>query len=135
MTPDTHRWCFPDDAHPDARISDAALAHLADQMNAFVWGQFMDWRDGVDIKRLDPHEKDIWEIKSHQKKPQLRVFGWFVLPKWFVATNYSVRDDLEPTSGPKWNAAIDLAEHHRVTLVGSVGFFHPNPGEYVKNPT
>jgi hypothetical protein len=105
------------------------------QMNAFVWGQFMDWRDGIDIKRLDPHEKDVWEIKSHLKKPQLRVFGWFVLPKWFIATNYAVRDDLEPISGPKWNAAINAADNHRANLVGSADFFHTNPGEYVKNPT
>jgi hypothetical protein len=135
MTPITFDWCFPQNAHPDARISDASLANLADQMNAFVWGQFMDWKDGIDIKRLEPHGRDIWEIKSYLKKPQLRVFGWFVLPKLFVATNCAVRDDLEPISGPKWNAAINLADQNRTTLFGHIDFFHTNPGEYVKNPT
>jgi hypothetical protein len=135
LTPQTSDWCFPENAHPDGRISDESLAHLADQLNSFVWGQFMDWKDGIDIKRLEPHEKDIWEIRSHLKKPQLRVFGWFALPKWFVATNCALRDDLEPKSGPKWDAAISLAVQHRTALVGSVDFFRDNPGEYVKNPT
>jgi hypothetical protein len=121
MTPITFDWCFPQNAHPDARISDASLAHLADQMNAFVWGQFMDWNDGIDIKRLEPRDRDIWEIKSHLKL--------------FVATNCAVRDDLEPISGPKWNATINLADQNRTTLVGHIDFFHTNPGEYVRNPT
>jgi hypothetical protein len=133
LTPTTFDWCFPEGSHPDARIGDASLANLADQMNAFVWGQFMEV--GIDIKRLNPHDKDIWEVRSHLKKPQLRVFGWCALPKLFVATNYANRDDLEPSNGPKWNVAIDQADRFRTALVGLVDFFHANPSEYVKNPT
>jgi len=135
LTPETFDWCFPSDAHPDARITDASLAHLADQMNAFVWGQFVDYRDGIDMKRLEPHSEDIWEIRSHLKKPQLRLFGWFVLPKWFVATNFAVRDDLEPKNGPKWSAAINKAAQHRARLVGTVAFHRQDLSEYIKNPT
>jgi len=135
LTPAAFDWCFPDNAHPDGRISGESLAHLEAQMSAFVRGEFVDWKDGIDIKRLDPPERDIWEIRSHLKKPQLRLFGWFALPKWFVATNYALRDDLEPQRGPKWEAAIDFADRQRTMLVGSVDFYHDNPGEYVKNPT
>lgn len=134
LTPDTHAWCLLSGDHPDPRVTDESIAHLGDQLNAFVWGEFMDY-DGVDMRRLCPQEKDIWEIKSHLKKPQLRVFGWFVLPKWFVATHRAVRGDLEETRGPKWHAIISKAEHARTTLVGSVDFYHDDPGEYVRNPT
>jgi hypothetical protein len=103
-------------------------------LNAFVLGDFMDY-GGVDMRRLCPDDKDIWEIKSHLKKPQLRVFGWFVLPKYFVAVHQVVRDDLEKKKGPKWDAAIATAEHARATLVGPVDFFHVDPGKYVQNPT
>lgn len=134
LTPETSKWCFPDDDHPDPRVSDKSLAHLGDQMNAFVRGEYMDYRDGVDIKRLKPEEKDIWELKSYLHKPQLRVFGWFPLPKWFVATNYAVRDDLEDDYGPKWDAAIALAEKHRARLIGSPTFFDQDRGKYLQNP-
>jgi hypothetical protein len=49
------------------------------------------------MRRLRPDERDIWEIKSHLKKPQLRVLGWFALPKWFVGVHCVLRDDLEET--------------------------------------
>lgn len=135
LTPQTFDWCFPDAEHSDPRITDDSLAHLGDQMNAFVFGEFMDYRDGIDMKRLCPPELDIWEIRSHLKKPQLRVFGWFALPKWFVATNFAVRDDLEPDHGPKWAAAISTADHIRTQLVGSVDHYNDDPSVYIRNPT
>jgi hypothetical protein len=87
------------------------------------------------MRRLCPEELDVWEIKSHLKKPQLRVFGWFALPKLFVATNYAVRDDLEDECGPKWNAAIQESDQIRTEMVGSVDFYDVDPGAYVRNPT
>jgi hypothetical protein len=51
----------------------------------------MDWE--LDVKRLSPLETDVWEIRSHLAKPQLRLIGWFVLPKMFVA----VRGLFKPT--------------------------------------
>jgi hypothetical protein len=132
LTPETHKWVLPDAAHPDPRIGDEPLSHLGDQLNAFVAGEFME--NGLDIKRLCPPKNDIWTIRSHLKQPQLRVFGWFVLPKLFVAAHYAVRDDLEKGKGPKWNAAIAKADGARTALVGSVDFYNVDPGEYVKNP-
>ena len=134
LTPDAYLWCCPPDAHPDPRIKDDTLVQLGDQLNAFVRGEFMDYADGIDIKRLDPDTLDVWEIRSHLKKPQLRLFGFFAAPKWFVGTNCAVRDDLEPQRGPKWDAAIKKAADTRTDLVGSVGFFSDDRGEYVRNP-
>ena len=73
-------------------------------MNAFVLGQFME--DGVDMKRLEPTENGVWESNRIFTSRLLRVFGWFVLPKVFVAAHCKVRDDLEKTRGPKWERAI-----------------------------
>ena len=116
-------------------MTDASLTHLGEQMNAFVLGEFLDYKDGTDIKRLCPDERDIWEIKSYFVKPQLRLLGFFAVPKWFIGTNFALRDDLEPVRGPKWNAAIDFAEHKRAELVGHVDHYNEDRGEYVRNPT
>jgi hypothetical protein len=85
----------------------------------------------VDIRRLCPDEVDVWEIKSHLKKPQLRVFGWFVLPKWFVAVHRAVRDDLEKASGPNWDHAIATAVAARTAMVGSVDWYDEDPAKYL----
>jgi hypothetical protein len=135
LTPETWKWCFPIDDHPDRRIGNKSLAHLGDQMNAFVRGEYMDYRDGIDIKRLMPDGKDVWELKSYLHKPQLRVFGFFPLPKWFVATNFAVRDDLEKEDhGPKWDAAIALTEKKRAGLISPLTFFDDDRGKYLENP-
>jgi hypothetical protein len=133
LTPEAKEWCLPLEVHPDSRISDEALAHLGDQFNTFVAGDFMDY-EGVDMRRLCPPTKDIWEIKSYLKKPQLRVLGWFALPKLFVASHFAVREDLELGKGPKWNRIIAETETKRIELVGHVSHYHDDPGEYVKNP-
>jgi hypothetical protein len=86
---------------------------------------------GEDIRRLCPEGTDVWEIKSHLGQPQLRVFGWFVLPKWFIAVQGFVRDDLEKGRGPKWDRAIEAAAQARGTLVGSVKWNDEDPRKYL----
>lgn len=129
MTPETYEWCFSEDERQDARIGDKPLAHLGDQFNAFIRGEFFEYE--VDIRRLSPKEADIWEIRSYAHKPQLRVFGWFILPKMFVATNFAIRDDLEKGSGPRWDAEIAKAAAIRDKLVGRVDYYRDNPEEYI----
>jgi len=89
---------------------------------------------GVDVRRLCPREVDVWEIKSLLVKQQLRVFGWFVLPKLFVAVRGAVRDDLEKIRGPKWDQAIKSADEARKMLVGSVDWYHADPEMYLQSP-
>jgi hypothetical protein len=129
LTPDAWKWCHPAGAHPDRRIRDESLAHLQDQLNAFVRGDFVEYE--VDIRRLSPDESDIWEVRSHLKKPQLRLIGWFVLPKSFVAVDGAVRDDLEKTNGPKWERVIANAAKIRSTLAGPVSWYHEDPQKYL----
>lgn len=130
LTADANAWCCPPEDHQDSW--DESLAHLGDQLNNFVWGEYTEY--GTDIRRLCPEEKDIWEVRSHLKKPQHRLFGWFVLPKLFVGVHCKLRDDLERGKGPKWDKAIEKAEHARDDLVGHVPFFDADPGKYVCNP-
>jgi hypothetical protein len=132
LTPATRGWCFPEGSHPDTRIKDEALASLHDQMNAFVRGDFLE--HGIDIRRLCPQQRDVWEIKSLLTKRQLRVFGWFVLPKWFVAVHRAVRDHLEKVRGPKWDRAIQTTAEAREMLVGSVDWYDVDPAKYLQNP-
>jgi hypothetical protein len=132
LTPNIRDWCSPAGPHPDDRIGDESLASLRDQLNAFVRGDFIE--HGVDIKRLWPQRTDVWEIRSYLKKPQLRLFGWFVRPKLFVGVHGAVRDDLEKTRGPKWNRAISMADQARSTMVGEIGWYDADPGNYIRNP-
>lgn len=128
LTLDTWKWCHPTGAHPDRRIRDKSLAYLQDQLDAFVGGDFIEYE--VDMRRLSPDESDVWEIRSHLVKPQLRLIGWFVLPKTFVAVQGTVRDDLERTHGPKWNRVIANATQIRSRMVGSVNWYNDDPGKY-----
>jgi hypothetical protein len=133
LTPDTRDWCFPSAQHPDARVTDEALAQMGDRMNAFVFGQFME--DGIDMKRLEPVENGVWEIRSYFKKPFLRVFGWFVLPKLFVAAHCKVRHDLEETRGPKWDRVIAETMALRDQMFGGDLLYQSNRyNDFVRNP-
>jgi hypothetical protein len=132
LTPNFRDWCFPVGPHPDGRIGDGSLAALHAQLNAFVWGEFMEYE--VDITRVDRDRDDVWEIRQHLKRPQLRAFGWFVLPKWFVGVHPAVRDDLEKIGGPNWDAAIAIALRARSEMVGSVAFYDDDPEKYLQNP-
>jgi hypothetical protein len=46
------------------------------------------------MKRLDPSPDEVWEIRSKDPEPQVRVFGRFSGPDRFVATNAAYRDYL-----------------------------------------
>jgi hypothetical protein len=83
----------------------------------------------------DPADKGIWEIRSYSNKPFLRVFGWFVLPKWFVAAQYRFRADLEPTNGNKWNAAIQQTQTIRDEMFAGESLFSgASYNEFLRNP-
>jgi hypothetical protein len=104
LTADAHRWCFPSGHHPDTRVSAKALASATHQLNSFVFGRWLESR--VDLTQLCPQDKEAWEIRSCLAMPQLRLFGWFVLPRQFIVAHCKVRNDLEAETGPKWDAAI-----------------------------
>jgi hypothetical protein len=54
------------------------------------------------MKPLEPVEDEVWELRSRDPEPQVRVFGRFALPDCFVATHAAFRDDLGDLSWSRW---------------------------------
>ena len=54
------------------------------------------------MKQLDPPENEIWEIRSRDPKPSLRVFGRFADTDVFVATNMLDRRSLGEQGSRAW---------------------------------
>ena len=68
------------------------------------------------MKRLSPTKDEIWEIRSKDPKPQIRVFGRFAAQDVFVATHLVRRDELGNGSASKfggttWAAEIQRCKH------------------------
>lgn len=59
------------------------------------------------MKRLDPGEKEAWEIRSRDPLPELRLFGRFALPDVFVGTRLCDRDYLGIENSREWRDEIN----------------------------
>ena len=55
------------------------------------------------LKLLDPHADEVWELRSRDPEPQVRVFGRFCGRNEFVATHAVFRDHLGDPSWTKWD--------------------------------
>ncbi|MFZ5674163.1 MAG: hypothetical protein ACOZAM_14475 [Pseudomonadota bacterium] len=51
---------------------------------------------------LYPGTKGVWEIRSVQEEPSVRVLGLFAARDVFVATNYALREDLGAWQSRAW---------------------------------
>jgi hypothetical protein len=60
----------------------------------------------ADMAQLEPWTDEIWEIRSIDPKPSIRVFGSFVGKDAFVGLTWGFRKDLNGYGGPKWLRAI-----------------------------
>lgn len=58
------------------------------------------------LKLLCPHDQEIWEIRSTDPRPSLRIFGRFVATDAFVATNKGPRTDYGAKGSVEFAAAI-----------------------------
>jgi hypothetical protein len=58
------------------------------------------------MAQLEPWDNEIWEIRSIDPKPSIRVFGSFVEKDEFVGLTWHFRKELNGYGGPKWMAAI-----------------------------
>lgn len=54
------------------------------------------------IKQLSPSRDVVWEIRSVEPEPQLRVFGLFAAKNVFVATHYEDRNHLGSFESQAW---------------------------------
>ena len=119
-----YSWCFPDGDHPDSRILLTALAQVENQLNAFVRGRWMESQ--VDLTQLCPRSVEAWEIRTYIDQPYVRLFGWFPAPLVYVVAHCKLRDDLERTKGPNWDAAIRLVGILRDQLLPGLAPFRGN---------
>lgn len=55
------------------------------------------------MKPLDPSEDEVWEMRSRDPEPQVRVFGRFCAPDVFCATNAEYRPRLGDRAMSKWH--------------------------------
>jgi hypothetical protein len=58
------------------------------------------------MARLFPGVDEVWEIRSRDPKPGLRIFGRFAERNVFVALNWSDRTSLGPQGSREWATAI-----------------------------
>lgn len=55
------------------------------------------------MKPLEPEPNEVWEMRSRDPEPQVRVFGRFCFQDEFVATNAEFRCALGHPSKSKWD--------------------------------
>lgn len=58
------------------------------------------------MKFLEPEQEEVWEIRSIDPKPSIRVFGRFAAKNVFVATNMGFRSDLGGFGSIEFRAAM-----------------------------
>lgn len=58
---------------------------------------------------LYPAVKAVWEIRSTGSSPSIRVMGLFAEKDVFIATNFSLREDLDGWQSRGWKEAKRLA--------------------------
>lgn len=56
--------------------------------------------------RLYRPNDEVWDIRSRDPKPGLRLFGRFALPDVFIALNWVSRRELGDVAALKWDFAI-----------------------------
>jgi len=57
------------------------------------------------LKRLDPDSDEVWEIRSRDPKPGIRVFGRFARKDVFVALTWEEREPLLGPGSREWRDA------------------------------
>ena len=58
------------------------------------------------FKPLEPVDDEVWELRSRDPNPALRVFGRFAMRNAFVATHWARRDELGGWGARDWAAKI-----------------------------
>lgn len=58
---------------------------------------------------LSGKTKGVWEIRSYQDEPQIRVFGFFAMKDLFVALDYEYRFNLGDSESAAWRFHMQRA--------------------------
>ena len=64
------------------------------------------------LARIDPIEKEIWDIRSIDPKPAVRVLGAFSEKDTFIALEYEFRNNLKGPKSREWRDFILRSDTH-----------------------
>ncbi|HYE70109.1 MAG TPA: hypothetical protein VD932_01125 [Aquabacterium sp.] len=84
-----------------ARVSSVRMARLVRDLDRFSNGDRLGvvlddrFENSCFMKRLSPSTDEIWEIRSRDPQPGLRIFGRFAEQDVFVAVNMAIRKELD----------------------------------------
>lgn len=59
------------------------------------------------LKQMDPPDEEVWEIRSRQPRPSLRLLGGFAATDCFVCLSLHGRDELGKANSREWRDAIN----------------------------
>jgi len=85
----------------------------------------------ADMAQLEPWADEVWEIRSIDPKPSIRVFGSFTDKDVFVGLTWSFRKDLNGYGGPKWQRAIQAYKTEWQTLFDCQPISGGYPSDYL----
>jgi hypothetical protein len=77
---------------------DERIAKLQADLEVFVTEEFITPKY---LRLLYPKEDAVWEIRSIQEQPSIRVMGLFPIKDAFVSTNFALREALVEKRGDK----------------------------------
>jgi hypothetical protein len=97
-----------------AEAEEGSTAHriglLQTDLDWFIAGELITVGYGKEdhcrMKPLDPQDEEVWEIRSRDPKPSIRVFGRFSEPDVFIATHMAWRSELGAWGSQEWATEI-----------------------------
>lgn len=140
--------------HPELHVlfqaepMDGRIGKLRSDLESFVVGHelslsFTPFRhQSAYMGVLDPEREGVWEIRSTDPNPGMRVFGCFADKDVFVALGWSLRS----LSDPRWPsksplrkrdsmeyqyAQIEVLERWKTTMLGFAPLTGNDPSEYL----
>lgn len=97
----------------EAELTDQAAAYrtglLLNTLDTFIGGGLITVggrNDDAYMKLLEPEDEQVWEIRSVDPRPSVRVFGRFAEPDVFVATNKGLRTELGAFGSAEFRRAM-----------------------------
>lgn len=89
---------------------------------------------------LEPPPNEVWEIRSIDPSPSLRIFGSFISKDVFVALTWAARKDLQGRYSKEWRVAIQEFKEewqvyfgNRLPLSGSYANVNKYQDTYLSN--
>jgi hypothetical protein len=108
----------------DDPINTTRWGHVLNRLLVFLEGGVirvrtgkMTKRDKADMVRLLPPGNEVWEFRYLERRADIRIFGRFAEPDFFVALRWEERDALGGQGDQAWDEMTKLCCHDWRTLL------------------